>query len=141
MRTFEVTDFEFTRRYDRYTPYQPWREIYEIPLAAVAVVAGVGANIVNVFALGRLPDSVTKEWIDCGVAGLNPFMNIQSNGRAEQIRASVDEVRNDQRQEISSQPWGNKPVKIQSGRQSLEIRTARDGSLNPNLLDDPFGGP
>jgi hypothetical protein len=39
-KTFEVTEFEVTRRYDRYTPYQPWREIYEIPLGAVAVVAG-----------------------------------------------------------------------------------------------------
>lgn len=54
-KRFEVTEFEVTRRYDRYTPYQPWREIYEIPLGAVAVVAGVGANVVNVFALGNLP--------------------------------------------------------------------------------------
>ncbi len=37
-KTFEVTEFEVTRRYDRYTPYQPWREVYEIPLGAVAVV-------------------------------------------------------------------------------------------------------
>ncbi len=43
-KRFEVTEFEVTRRYDRYTPYQPWREIYEIPLGAVAVVAGVGAS-------------------------------------------------------------------------------------------------
>lgn len=69
-KTFEVTEFEVTRRYDRYTPYQPWREIYEIPLGAVALVAGVGANVVNVFALGNLPDSVTKDWISYGVSGL-----------------------------------------------------------------------
>ena len=36
-KTFEVTEFEVTRRYDRYTPYQPWRELYEVPLGAVAV--------------------------------------------------------------------------------------------------------
>lgn len=24
-KRFEVTEFEVTRRYDRYTPYQPWR--------------------------------------------------------------------------------------------------------------------
>ena len=29
-KTFEVTEFEVTRNYDRYTPYQPWREVYEI---------------------------------------------------------------------------------------------------------------
>src|SRR3546814_7883505 len=54
--TFEVTDFEVTRRYDRYTPYQPWRELYEIPLGVVAVVAGVGANVLNVVMLGNMPE-------------------------------------------------------------------------------------
>ena len=37
-KTFEVTEFEVTRRYDRYTPYQPWRKLYEMPLGAVALV-------------------------------------------------------------------------------------------------------
>ncbi len=31
-KSFEVTEFEVTRRYDRYTPYQAWREIYELNL-------------------------------------------------------------------------------------------------------------
>ncbi|MDF9882712.1 hypothetical protein OKW12_003880 [Pseudomonas silensiensis] len=71
-KTFEVTEFEVTRHYDRYTPYQPWREVYEIPLGAVAVVGGVGANVVNVFTLGSLPDSVTKDWLSYGFAGAQP---------------------------------------------------------------------
>lgn len=58
-KSFEVTEFEVTRRYDRYTPYQAWREIYEIPLGAVALVAGVGANIVNVVTFGSVPDNIT----------------------------------------------------------------------------------
>jgi hypothetical protein len=72
-KTFEVTEFDVTRHYDRYTPYQPWRELYEIPLGAVAIVAGVGANVLNVFTLGQLPDSVTQDWINYGFAGINPF--------------------------------------------------------------------
>ena len=46
-KTFEVTAYEVTRRYDRYTPYQPWRELYEVPLGAVAIVGGVGANVTS----------------------------------------------------------------------------------------------
>src|SRR5690606_15928651 len=83
-KTFEVTDFEVSRRYDRYTPYQAWRELYEIPLGAVAVVAGVGANVLNVVLLGNLPESATRGWISYGFAGLNPFINTESNGRAQQ---------------------------------------------------------
>ncbi|WP_445179535.1 hypothetical protein [Pseudomonas sp. McL0111] len=137
-KTFEVTEFEVTRRYDRYTPYQPWREIYEIPLGAVAVVAGVGANIVNVFALGNLPDSVTKDWLSYGFAGLNPFMNVQSHGRAQQNLAGIDEVQRDKRTEYSSLPWSERPVQVKAGKQSFDMTTDRNGVLRLNLLDSPF---
>ena len=137
-KNFEVTEFEVTRRYDRYTPYQPWRELYEIPLGAVAVVAGVGANVVNVLALGNLPDSVTHDWLSYGVAGLNPFMNVQSNGRAQQNLAGIDEVQKDKRQEYTSVPWSERPVEIKSGKLTHELTTDRNGVLRLNLLDSPF---
>ncbi|WP_336355018.1 hypothetical protein [Pseudomonas granadensis] len=137
-KTFEVTEFEVTRRYDRYTPYQPWREVYEIPLGAVAVVGGVGANVVNVFALGNLPDSVTKDWFSYGFAGLNPFMNAQSNGRAQQNLAGIDEVQRDKRTEYSSLPWSERPVQVKAGKQTFDMTTDRNGVLRLNLLDSPF---
>jgi len=135
---FEVTEFEVTRRYDRYTPYQPWREIYEIPLGAVAVVAGLGANVVNVFAFGTLPDSVTHDWLSYGFAGLNPFMNTQSNGRAQQNLAGIEEVQKDKRQEYSSVPWSERPVEVKAGKTVNELTTDRNGVLRLNLLDSPF---
>lgn len=137
-KTFEVTEFEVTRRYDRYTPYQPWREIYEIPLGAVAVVAGVGANVLNVALLGSLPDTATKDWISYGFAGLNPFMNVESNGRSEQNLASIDEEQRDKRVEYSSLPWSERPVMVTAGKQTSELLTDRHGVLRLNLLDGPF---
>ncbi|WP_268799962.1 hypothetical protein [Pseudomonas huanghezhanensis] len=138
LKTFDVTEFEVTRHYDRYTPYQPWREIYEIPLGAVTLVAGVGANIVNVITFGSLPDSVTKDWISYGVAGLNPFMNVPSHGRAQQNLAGIDEVQNDHHVEHSSLPWSESPVEVKAGNQSHELTTDRNGVLRINLLDSPF---
>ena len=137
-KTFEVTEFEVTRRYDRYTPYQPWRELYEVPLGAVAVVAGVGANVVNVIALGRLPDSVTKDWISYGVAGLNPAMNVESNGRSQQNLAAIEEKQHDKRTEYSSLPWAERPVLVKAGRETHELTSDRSGVLRLNLLDGPF---
>lgn len=137
-KTFEVTEYEVTRHYDRYTPYQPWREIYEIPLGAVAVVAGVGANVVNVFALGSLPDSVTRDWIGYGFSGLNPFMNVPSHGRAQQNLAGIDEVQRDKRTEYSSLPWSERPVQVKAGQQTFELTTDRNGVLRLNLLESPF---
>src|SRR5471030_1090868 len=104
----------------------------------VAIVAGVGANVVNVFAFGTLPDSVTKDWLSYGFAGINPFMNVQSNGRAQQNLAGIDEVQRDKRVEYSSLPWSERPVQVTSGKQVHELTTDRNGVLRLNLLDSPF---
>lgn len=137
-KTFEVTPFEVTRRYQRYTPYQPWRELYEIPLGAVAVIAGVGANVLNVALLGSLPESATREWISYGFAGLNPLMNAESNGRAQQNLAALDEQQGETRLEYSSLPWVERPVQVRAGKQAYELLTNRNGVLQLNLLDGPF---
>lgn len=136
--TFEVTDFEVTRRYDRYTPYQPWRELYEVPLGGVAVVAGVAANVLNVVLLGRLPENVTHGWINYGFAGLNPFMNTQSNGRAEQNLAATQEIQKDKRQEVTVEPWAEKPLEVTAGAEVYALNTDPKGYLRLNLLDAPF---
>jgi hypothetical protein len=112
--------------------------VYEIPLGAVAVVAGVGANVVNVFALGNLPDSMTKDWLSYGFAGLNPFMNVQSHGRAQQNLAGIDEVQRDKRTEYSSLPWSERPVQVKAGKETFELSTDKNGVLRLNLLDSPF---
>lgn len=138
LKTFDITDYEVTRHYDRYTPYQPWREIYEIPLGAVAIIAGVGANVVNVMTLGSLPDSVTKDWLSYGIAGINPFMNVPSHGRAQQNLAGIDEVQRDHRVEHTSLPWSESPVEVTSGKNTNELNTDRNGVLRINLLDSPF---
>ncbi len=137
-KTWEVTDFEVTRRYDRYTPYQAWRKLYEIPLGAVAVVAGVGANVLNVVMLGKLPESATRGWINHGFSGLNPFINVESNGRSQQNLASLEEQRRDARMEYSSLPWAERPVLITAGSETHELSTDRNGVLRLNLLDGPF---
>lgn len=137
-KRFEVTEFEVTRHYDRYTPYQPWRKIYEIPLGAVAVVAGVGANVVNVFALGNLPQSITHDWLSYGVDGLNPFMNVPSNGRAQQNLAGISEVQKAKREEATSMPWSERLVEVKAGKNTYELTTDRAGILRLNLLDSPF---
>ncbi|PZW47524.1 hypothetical protein [Pseudomonas sp. URMO17WK12:I2] len=137
-KVFEVTPFEVTRHYDRYTPYQPWRELYEVPLGAVAIVGGVGANVLNVVALGRIPDTATKDWISYGVAGVNPFINVESNGRSQQNLAGIDEKRQETRTDYSSLPWAERPVMIKAGAQTHELLTDRNGVLRLNLLDGPF---
>lgn len=137
-KIYRAKVYEVVRRYDRYTPYQPWREFYEIPLGALAVVAGVGANLVNVVALGNLPESATRDWFDYGFAGLNPALNTESNGRSQQNLAAIEESLRETRTERNSLPWAERPVQVQAGEQEYELRTDSEGVLRLNLLDSPF---
>ncbi|MCL7461561.1 hypothetical protein [Pseudomonas sp. NW5] len=137
-KTFEVREYEVTRRYQRYTPYQPWRELYELPLGALALVAGGAANLVNVVALGSLPDNVTRGWIGYGLAGINPFMNVESNGRAQQNLAALEEQPRDLRLEHSNLPWSERPVTVRVAGQLYELFTDAQGQLELDLLDQPF---
>ncbi|MFC3608998.1 hypothetical protein [Stutzerimonas tarimensis] len=137
-KVFEVTDVEVTRRYDRFTPYQPWRELYEAPLGSLAIVAGVGANLANVVALGQLPESATRGWINYGFAGVNPFLNVESNRRSQQRLAHRHEHRSEPRLEYLSQPWSERLVMVEAGEDRYPLSTDRNGVLRLNLLDAPF---
>lgn len=136
--TFEVTEFEVSRHYDRYTPYQGWRELYEVPLGVGAIVAGVGANVANIVTFGNVPDSATKGWFDYGFAGLNPAMNVESHGRSQQNLASTDETQKAKRKEYASLPWIDRPVSVIAGKQHYDLSTDSKGILRLNLLDSPF---
>ncbi|TWI58592.1 hypothetical protein IQ22_00298 [Pseudomonas duriflava] len=135
---YEVTQFEVTRHYDRYTPYQLWRELYEVPLGGVTLVMGISANILNVPLLGNLPNSATHGLVQYGIDGLNPFMNVESNGRSEQNLASIDEKQVDQRTEYTSLPWAERPVSVKAGKGTYDFLTDKNGGFRLNLLDEPF---
>jgi hypothetical protein len=81
---------------------------------------------------------MTKDWIGYGFAGLNPFMNVQSHGRAQQNLAGIDETQRDKRLEYSSLPWSERPVQVKAGKQTFDLSTDRNGVLRLNLLDSPF---
>lgn len=139
-RRFEVTPTEVDRHYLRYTPYQPWRELYEVPLGAAALLAGGAASVINLLTFNSLPETVTPGWINYGLAGINPGMNVESNGRARQVLASLDEIQGTARIEQSDQPWRGQPVHVRLGSQSFELNTDRNGELLLDLLAAPQTG-
>ena len=135
---FDVTRVEITRRYDRYTPYQAWRELYEIPLGAVALIAGIGANLLNVITFGQISEQATRGWIEEGLDGLNPFMNIQSLKRTTELLADTQEQRRNSRVEDARIPWADKNVTITMGSRQFLATTDHNGLLRLNLLEPPF---
>ena len=138
---FDVKEFQVTRRYDRYTPYQAWRELYEVPLGSVTLVAALGANVVDVLSFGQVvPKTATRGWLSYGLDGLNPLMNTESNGRAQQNLASYDEQLIDERQERITQPWAEQPVTLRIGAEQIQLETDPQGNVLLDLTSTHFLG-
>ena len=136
---FDVKEYQVTRRYDRYTPYQAWRELYEIPLGSVTLVAAVGANVLDLLSFGQLvPQTATRGWLRYGIDGINPFMNTESNGRAQQNLASYHEQLINERQERITQPWAEQPVILRIGAEQAQLETDPQGYLLLDLTSTHF---
>jgi hypothetical protein len=99
------------------------------------VVAGVGANVATCSpsATCRQHD---QDWLSYGIDGLNPFMNVQSHGRAQQNLAVS------MKSSATSAGYSSLPERTPGRRSRPASRPSTDHRpqrrLRLNLLDSPF---
>ena len=134
-RENEVKVFEIHNTSSRYTPYQAWRELYEVPVGLIVFPVGLFSHIINIFSFGIFP----YQWcwnMDCyGLAALNPFMNTESSTRFEDepIRSKRDLV--DTKNEISDYLKSNTNVLFKLGNREKNKLTDSAGIVVIDLLD------
>lgn len=138
-RFLEVTRTEITRRYERATPYQMWRELYEVPLGVVSLTAGLGATLLNLITQEQIPETTTAQnWVKNGWDALNPLMNMQSTERVDVQLANTQEQQQKNRVEDTRIPWGHQAVTLTLGDQQNVQTTDANGVIQINLLDAVF---
>lgn len=125
--SFQVTTYSINKTLDVYTPYQPLRELYEFPGGIVMTAGGIVLSIADVLPFfGMLPDAITKDLLANGVAGINPFMNIESQARSEKkVLGTPEREVIDQKIEQSNEPL-----------RQLALTAAIDGNLAPLTTND-----
>lgn len=126
----KVTRENLTRVVNIATPYSPARELYEFPAGIFAIAGGVVINVLDIALLGMLPDAITEPPLAVGFAGINPFLNIESEKRAVSTPVSKDTVVMDEKVEVTTVPLAGKPVTFASGDSSLTSITGNDGVVN-----------
>ncbi|MBM7456267.1 hypothetical protein HNR62_002153 [Oceanisphaera litoralis] len=119
-----------------YTPYQPLRELYELPGGIIMTAGGVVFSIVDVVPFfGMLPDVMTKDLLANGVAGINPFMNIESHARSEkQILGIPEREVIDQKIEKSESPLRQFKLTAALDASIASLETDERGLLPVDLL-------
>ena len=128
LESAEVKNFEVRTVRTVATPYQGWREIYEIPAGIGLLPVSLGAHLLFIFTFGILPYDIPKSVNERAFAGMNPFLNWEDNGRVEDTLVSLD-------RKMLSNTTEN--VKIPFAKQKIIVRS---GNLSRVFTTDDFGG-
>ncbi len=86
----KVNVFQVRKSSALYTPYQGWREFYEVPAGLGLFPVAICSNILSVFSFGIFPFSASGAITKYSFDGLNPFMNFESRSRVEEIPDQVE---------------------------------------------------
>lgn len=107
-RVTAVKLYENHRTMKRSTPYEWWREFYEVPVGLVVFPIGIVSHVLNVFSFGIFP----YRWcwaMDCyGLSSLNPFLNAEDEDRI------VDEPLKNARELIDQREENEEILKVDS---------------------------
>ena len=89
---FEDRTERTTIKYEEATPYQAWRELYEVPAGLVSVPLSVAFNFLRVALLFYIPGEMVEGYTSFAFAALNPAMNVQSADRVVRERIDVSDT-------------------------------------------------
>ena len=126
---FKVEHFNNMDTYEVFTPYQGARELYEIPVGLVCIVGGVVVNVVDFALLGLLPNKLTDGPLDVGFAGLNPFMNIESDKRNERVLLKSEKTKLDSKTESLKMPFADGDIQLSYSDVSVNKVLNKNGKL------------
>lgn len=126
--------YENHRTIKQSTPYEFWRELYEIPMGLIVFPVGIVSHVINVVTLGIFP----YRWcwtMDCyGLAALNPCLNVENSNRV--IDEPLKNYRElaDQREENEEVLMGNTDVTATVGYNKFTKKTDQNGLVTFSLL-------
>ena len=126
-KRFQVTEYEGMARYDVYTPYQGWREAYEIPVGILTLPFAIILSIV--------PSTETPAVLSWSVAGMNPFLNVEDKDRSVRKLLDQDIKPIDEKQEYFEAPLANTAISLQLGDHTVSTSLDDEGKVKLNLLD------
>lgn len=136
-KTFTVKSFEHQVAYNVFTPYQGLRELYEIPVGIATLPVAVTVNMADFLLLGLIPNSLTDTLLDVSFAGLNPFMNIESESRFKKEVLSEEKKLIDEKEEFVKKPLAGGTLTIAAGTAKITQTLDANGKAEVALL--PLG--
>lgn len=134
MESAEVKKYEVRTDKIIETPYQWWREFYEIPASFVLLPASIGTHVMFVATVGMLPYRVADSVTSLAFTGLNPALNWESDTRREERLLSVNRKMLSHTTENVTTPFTKQNIIVRSGDQTRLFATDDFGGFDLNFL-------
>lgn len=116
------------------TPYEGWREIYEIPAGLVLIPVSLCSHIISVFSFGVYPFSFSNEITDLAYSGVNPTLNWESESRTEKRPLTSTEKLVDEQEEDKVTPIQDATILVETGDFSRKFTADKFGNVKLSLV-------
>lgn len=131
----KVTVYQVRKYSALYTPYEGWRESYEILTGICLLPVAVVSNVLSVFTFSMFPFSWSAEVTKYSFDGMNPCMNFESQSRAEEIPMKVERTLVDSYTETKRKPLADEWLIIRTDNDAFwRVKTDSLGQAEIHLL-------
>ena len=130
----KVKKYQVFVRGELVTPYEGWRECYEIPCGLVLVPVSLCSHIISVFSFGVYPFSFSNYVTDLAYSGLNPCLNWESEGRVEKVPLETKDKLVDEAEEDQLSPIPNAVILLATGSATHKLATDQFGVAKVTLV-------
>ena len=134
MESAEVKKYEVRAVKSIVTPYQWWREFYEIPAGLGLLPVSLGSHMLFLCSLGIFPYDIPKAINEMAFTGLNPGLNWENDARQEDIPVSFERKMLSQTAEHTQTPLVRQAVTVTSGNLKKVFITDDFGGFDLNFL-------
>ena len=130
----EVKKFQVNTVKSIVTPYQGWREFYEVPAGIGLLPVSICSHLLFICTFGILPYDVPKNITNLSFTGMNPALNWENEERSEENLVSAERKMLSDITENIRTPLAQQEIVVRSEKDSRKYTTDDFGGFDLNFL-------
>ena len=130
----EVKKFQVNTVKSIVTPYQGWREFYEVPAGIGLLPVSICSHLLFICTFGILPYDVPKNITNLSFTGMNPALNWENEERSEENLVSAERKMLSDVTENIRTPLAQQEIVVRSEKDSRKYTTDDFGGFDLNFL-------
>ena len=132
--SLEIKNYQVSTVKAIVTPYQGWRELYEVPAGIGLLPVSIGSHLLFIVSFGILPYDIPKSITDLSFTGMNPALNWENEERSEESLVSLERKMLSDVKENVKTPLAHQAITVRSDKQSRKYTTDDFGGFDLHFL-------